>query len=88
MLAALREIRSGVKGKNDEDCEEDGDAKPIIGPLMGPAIKDDRNDVQPPSNFSPPDDLEFIGLETDLVRLPSFVDNWGCLSVRLTCNVP
>merc|ERR1719253_1257080 len=36
MLAALREIRCGVKGKNDEDCEEDGDAKPIIGPLMGP----------------------------------------------------
>lgn len=66
MLAALREIRSGDKGKIDEDGEEDEDAKPIIGPLMGPAIKDDCNDARPPPDFSPPDVLEFVGLETDL----------------------
>ena len=67
MLAALREIRSGgKKGQVDEDGEGEEDAKPIIGPLMGPAIKSDLSVVQAPPNFSPPGVLEFIGLETDL----------------------
>ena len=66
MLAALREIRSGgKKGQVEEDGEGDEEAKPII-PLMGPIIKSDNNVVQAPPNFSPPDILEFVGLETDL----------------------
>lgn len=66
MLAALREIRSGGQKGHVEDDYGDEDAKPIIGPLMGVAIKGDNNPVQPPSDFTPPDVLEFVGLETDL----------------------
>ena len=74
MLAALREIRSDdKKGKIDEEGEEDEDTRPIIGPLMGPAVKDDGGDAKPPADFSLPDVLEFIGLETDLVRIDPHV---------------
>ena len=66
MLAALREIRSGGQKGHVEDDYGDEDVKPIIGPLMGVAIKGDNNPVQPPSDFTPPDVLEFVGLETDL----------------------
>lgn len=65
MLAALREIRDGEKKGNIED-DEDEDAKPILGPYLGPAIKDDTSDAKAPAEFSPPEVLEFVGLETDL----------------------
>ncbi|KAL7542728.1 hypothetical protein ACHAXR_012261 [Thalassiosira sp. AJA248-18] len=61
MLAALREIRNGDRKIDDE---EDEDARPIIGPLMGPAVKDDNSDAgAPPLGL---EFLEFIGLEVDL----------------------
>lgn len=66
MLAALREIRSGEKKGIEDGEEEDEDAKPIIGPLMGPAIKEDGGDAKTPADFDPPAVLEFIGFETDL----------------------
>lgn len=67
MLAALREVRSGDKKKKRiEDGDGDDDARPVIGPLMGPTIKDDISDASAPSGFAPPDPLEFVGLETDL----------------------
>lgn len=66
MLGALREIRSGDKNGLSDGEEADEDARPIIGPLMGPAIKDDNGDAQVPQDFHPPDVLEFIALESDL----------------------
>ena len=40
--------------------------KPILGPLMGPLIKDDSGDVTLPINFDPPAALEFVAFEVDL----------------------
>lgn len=65
MLAALREIRRGDKKRKSME-DEDEDARPIIGPLLGPRVKDDNIEARPPPDFSPPDVLEFTGLETDL----------------------
>ena len=64
MLAALREIRMG--GKKRISSEDNEDENPIVGPLLGPAIKDDKSEANTPPGFSPPDVLEIIGLETDL----------------------
>lgn len=64
MLAALREIRSGSKGQVEDGDEEE--QKPILGAYMGPLIKDDNNVAAAPDEFSPPDNLEFTGFETDL----------------------
>lgn len=81
MLAALREMR---EGKRKEDTEVGENVKPILGPLLGPAIKEDKNDIKHPSGFSLPDSLEFVGLEVDLpvgfLRL-----RWAMLSVA-QCN--
>ncbi len=63
MLAALREMR---EDKRKEEAEAGEDVKPIIGPLLGPAIKEDKNDATPPPGFSLPESLEFVGLEVDL----------------------
>lgn len=64
MLAALREMREGDKKK--EKAEDGEEGKPILGPLMGPAIKEDKNDANPPPGFTLPESLEFVGLEVDL----------------------
>jgi hypothetical protein len=64
MLAALREMREGDKKK--EEAEDGEEGKPILGPLMGPAIKEDKNDANPPPGFTLPESLEFVGLEVDL----------------------
>jgi len=63
MLAALREMR---EDKRNEEAEAGEDGKPIIGPLLGPAIKEDKNNATPPPGFSLPESLEFVGLEVDL----------------------
>jgi hypothetical protein len=80
MLAALRELREDRK---KEEAEVGEDVKPILGPLMGPAIKEDKNDVKPPPGFSLPESLEFVGLEVDLpvgfLRL-----RWALLNVKST----
>merc|ERR1712194_217308 len=38
----------------------------IIGPLLGSIVRDDKSEANAPPDFSPPDVLEIIGLETDL----------------------
>ena len=65
MLAALREIRHGAKRKSSDGGDET-DSKPFLGPLLGPAVKEDNSPVTLPADFIVPVDLEFTGLETDL----------------------
>mmetsp|Transcript_37812 Transcript_37812/g.85087 ORF Transcript_37812/g.85087 Transcript_37812/m.85087 type:complete len:915 (+) Transcript_37812:113-2857(+) len=65
MLAALHEIRHGAKRKSSDEGDET-DSKPVLGPLLGPAVKEDNSPVTLPADFIVPVDLEFIGLETDL----------------------
>jgi hypothetical protein len=68
MLAALRELREDDKKRKEmEDEGEEGEgAKPIIGPLLGPLVKDDSGDVKLPIDFNPPPALEFEAFEVDL----------------------
>jgi len=70
MLAALRELRQGDKKRKKKKgaigSTEDEDYKPILGPLLGPAIKDDKKDAKVPSGVTLPESLEFVGLEVDL----------------------
>ena len=68
MLAALRELREDdKKRKEKEDEGDDGEgAKPIVGPLLGPLVKEDAGDVQLPIDFHPPAGLEFEAFEVDL----------------------
>ena len=68
MLAALREIRDDDKKRKKKvgGDEEDEDSKPILGPMLGPAIKDDNCEAKSPPGISIPDVLEFVGLEVDL----------------------
>jgi hypothetical protein len=67
MLAALRELREDsreLKKKREET--ESADKGAVLGPLLGPAIKSDKGPATPPPGFAPPENLEFVGLETDL----------------------
>ena len=67
MLAALRELREDsreLKKKREET--ESADKGEVLGPLLGPAIKSDKGPATPPPGFAPPENLEFVGLETDL----------------------
>jgi hypothetical protein len=67
MLAALREIREDKKRKEKEDEGDEGEgAKAIVGPLLGPLVKEDGGDVKLPIDFNPPASLEFEALEVDL----------------------
>ena len=68
MLTALRELRADGRELKKKQQEGDGAAKEaILGPLMGPAIKDDKGAAPPmPDGFEIPEHLEFIGLELDL----------------------
>lgn len=67
MLAILREMRGDDKKRKSGDEEGEGeDQLPVVGPLLGPTIKDDAAEAKPPADFSPPEALEFVGLEVDL----------------------
>lgn len=67
MLSALREIRADgqalKKKRQQTESQEKGD---ILGPLLGPAIKADRESVEIPEGFETPDNLEYLGLELEL----------------------
>lgn len=67
MLSALREIRADgkeLKKKQQEtELQEKGQ---ILGPYLGPAVKDDKLPAVKPPNFEIPANLEFVGLELDL----------------------
>ena len=67
MLSALREMRAGGQEKKKQ---QDGDAvtqRVILGPLLGPTIKGDKDPAPPqPPDFEIPPNLEFVGLELEI----------------------
>ena len=67
MLSALRELRADDKERKKKQAEsETADKGTILGPLLGPAIKSDKDPVVIPPEFAIPDNLEDVGLELDL----------------------
>ena len=67
MLSALREIRAdGQELKKKRQQTESQEKGNILGPLLGPAIKADKESVEIPEGFEPPENLEYLGLELDL----------------------
>lgn len=83
MLSALREMRAGEQKKKQEEGEAESQIA-ILGPLLGPAIKGDKNAAPPcPENVDIPANLDFVGLELDVPvgfkRL-----RWALLSSRST----
>mmetsp|Transcript_1985 Transcript_1985/g.5493 ORF Transcript_1985/g.5493 Transcript_1985/m.5493 type:complete len:415 (-) Transcript_1985:19-1263(-) len=68
MLSALREIRDdGRQLKQKQKESESVDKASLLGPLLGPAVKEDKGPAPPPPDgFVVPESLEFVGLELDL----------------------
>lgn len=67
MLSALRELRAddrALKKKRQET--ESAEKGTVLGPLLGPAIKQDKEEPEIPPDFEMPDNLEDVGLELDL----------------------
>ncbi|VEU33531.1 unnamed protein product [Pseudo-nitzschia multistriata] len=69
MLSALQEIRTdsrALKKKQEKAGSGEGEAE-LLGPLLGPAIKDD-NRAAPgiPDGFEVPPNLEYVSLELNL----------------------
>ncbi len=66
MLSALREIRAD--GRELKKQQQGGEEKGVfLGPLLGPAIKDDKGPVPPiPEGFVLPENLEDVGLEIEI----------------------
>eukprot|EP00980_Cylindrotheca_fusiformis_P005098 scaffold1083_cov114-Cylindrotheca_fusiformis.AAC.2 len=68
MLSALREIRAD--GREQKKKKQEGDTGSqivVIGPLLGPAIKEDKSAAPPkPAGFEIPANLGFVGLELDV----------------------
>jgi len=85
MLSALREIRADgreLKKKRQETEQQEG-GRPIIGPLLGPAIKEDKGPAVEPPGFEMPSNLDYVGLdltfEVGFRRLRrAFLDRKGC----------
>mmetsp|Transcript_7423 Transcript_7423/g.16779 ORF Transcript_7423/g.16779 Transcript_7423/m.16779 type:complete len:631 (+) Transcript_7423:983-2875(+) len=69
MLSALQEIRTDsrkLKKKQEKAGSADGPAE-LLGPLLGPAIKDDSKSAPPiPDGFEIPENLENVSLELNL----------------------
>lgn len=67
MLSALREIRADgralAKRRQESEQQEKG---ATIGPLLGPAVKEDAGPAVQPEGFEVPSNLEFVSLELDL----------------------
>jgi hypothetical protein len=67
MLAALREMRNDERARKKKKAEAEGEEEvTIIGPLLGPAFKEDKEAASPPPEFVPPDNLEDVNFEMDL----------------------
>lgn len=67
MMAALREMRSDEKARKKKKAEAEGEEEAtIIGPLLGPAVKEDKDAATPPPDFAAPDNLEDVNLEMEL----------------------
>ena len=68
MLSALQDIRDDTraakKKKKRTESEQQGE---LVGPLLGPAISDDKLPGPGlPPGMPDPDNLEFVSLEIDL----------------------
>jgi hypothetical protein len=68
MLAMLRKIREEDRKQKKESEEKggDGDQKPILGPFLGPAIKEDKGPCVEPEGFEPPENLENEGISIEV----------------------
>jgi hypothetical protein len=70
MLSALQEIRAdsrALKKKQEKAGSVEGQAD-LLGPMLGPAIKDDKGPAPAiPDGFEIPENLEFVGLELNLL---------------------
>mmetsp|Transcript_33566 Transcript_33566/g.36142 ORF Transcript_33566/g.36142 Transcript_33566/m.36142 type:complete len:353 (+) Transcript_33566:1717-2775(+) len=70
MLSALQEIRAdsrALKKKQEKAGSVEGQAD-LLGPMLGPVIKDDNEQAPPiPDGFVIPENLEFVGLELNLL---------------------
>ena len=67
MLSALRELRNDDRAlKKKQQESETADKGTILGPLLGPAVKLDKDPVVIPPDIVMPDNLEDVGLELDL----------------------
>lgn len=70
MLSALQEIRAdsrALKKKQEKEGSAE-DQEDLLGPMLGPAIKDDSKPAPPiPDNFVEPENLEFVCLELNLL---------------------
>ena len=65
MISALKEIRAdGRELKKKQDGESAESEVELLGPLLGPMIKEDSSPAPPiPDGFELPENLEFVGLE-------------------------
>jgi len=70
MLSALQEIRAdsrALKKKQEKAGSVEGQAD-LLGPMLGPVIKDDNEQAPSiPDGFEIPENLEFVGLELNLL---------------------
>lgn len=68
MISALKEIRAdGKEKKKKQKGETDETEEELLGPLLGPLIKEDSGPAPPiPDGFEPPENFEFVGLELSL----------------------
>ena len=67
MLSALREIRAdGQELRKKQQQTKLQEKGATLGPLLGPAIKEDKESVEIPDGFELPENLEYLGLELEL----------------------
>jgi len=68
MLNALRELRAGDRKlkKKQEEGDDGEKEEELLGPLLGPAIKEDSGPAEAPPDFVPPENLDHVGLEVDI----------------------
>ena len=67
MLAALREMRNDERVRKKKKAEAEGEEEvTILGPLLGPACKEDKDAASPPPDFVPPDNLEDVNFEMEV----------------------
>lgn len=85
MLSCLQEIRAeGRALKKKQEKAGSPDEEELLGPLLGPPIKDDNGSAPSiPDGFDIPENLDFVGLELNLLvgfkRL-----RWALLSSQST----
>ena len=67
MLAALREMRKDERVRKKKKAQAEGEEEvTILGPLLGPAYKEDKDAAPLPPDFVPPDNLEDVNFEMEV----------------------